>query len=247
MSAAQKEYPLTNIDASNYEDTLILFILRLLQLQQKRYEREYRPWDIKIEWEDDSTIKSMNIDTPEVGEEYLISYLSIVRQFWAQNDAICVHRIKGILLYVARLMNDVEMKVRMQGMDREFKLSSRCEYSFCYGAGEKTLTFSLNALANFWFNTVYFHTDPNKLDAASMLIMNDFFRKWSRSHFEGYLQRLVEFARALGREALKILWNSQLPEGKLHQLLEVFVPLERYIAEQETRKPASKAPPSTKP
>jgi hypothetical protein len=142
-------------------------------------------------------------------------------------------------------MNDAEMEARIRGMDREFRLASRCEYSFCYGADEKTLTLSLNALANFWFNTVYFHTDPSNLDVASTLIMNDLFRKWSRSHFEGYLQRLVEFARALGREALKILWNGQLPEGKLHQLLVVFVPLERYIDEQAARQRTGHEPPST--
>jgi hypothetical protein len=239
MIADQKEQPLTKVDACNYEDTLILFILRLLQLQRKHYK--YKPWDFKIEWEDDSIIKSMEMDIPEADEEYLISYLSVVRQFWATNDALRVYRIKGILLYVARLMNDTEMIARIRGMDREFKLASRCKYGFCFG-DEKTLTLSLDELANFWFNTVYFHTDPNDLDVASTLIMNDLFRKWSHSHFEGYLQRLVEYARALGREALKILWKGQLPKGKLHQLLETFVPLERYIDEQAVRQCTSNVP-----
>ena len=244
MTVDHKEHLLTRVEASNYEDTLILFVVRLLQVQGKRYEREYKPWNIKIEWEDDSTIKSMEMDVPEVDEEYLISYLSIVRQFWAKNDALCVHRIKGILLYVARLMNDAEMIDRIRGMDREFRFSSRCEYGFHSGADEKEVTLSLDELAKFWFNTVYFHTDPSSLDVASTLILNDAFRKWSRSHFESYLHRLVEFARALGREALKILWKGQLPEGKLHQLLKMYVPLETYIAEQAARQHTSHAPPS---
>jgi hypothetical protein len=244
MTIDQKEHLRTKVDARDYEDTLILFILRLLQLQGKRYEKEYKPWDFKIEWEDDSTIKSIELDTPEVDEEYLISYLSVVRQFWAPKDALCLHHIKGILLYVARSMNDDEMTARIRNMDREFRMSSRCEYGFSFGNDEKTLTLSLDALVRFWFNTVYFHTDPSNLDVASTLIMNEAFRKWSRSHFEGYLQRLVEFARALGRETLKILWKGQLPEGKLHQLLEMFVPLERYISERAVRQHISNAPPS---
>ena len=222
------------IDASTYEDSLILFVVRLLQLQVKRHYQRYKPPETKFDLnEDETAITNAGIVEVDVDEEHFVSYLSVVRQFWAKNDALGVHRIKRILLYTSRLLGDTELRQRVKEVDLSFRTRwNKCYYNYCRAEGEPVMCFSQHELANFWFNTIYFHTDLTKLDRAVPLFTTDTFRKWSRSQFEVYLYHFVRYAQTLGREATGILWKGVLPPGKLHGLLEMYVPLEIITAEE---------------
>jgi hypothetical protein len=240
MQAEEDKQPENRIDASDYEDTLALFMIRLLQLQEKRHYQQYKPPKPKIHWnEGETVITDIEIVETDVDSELFVSYLAIVRQFWANNDALNVHRIKGILLYVARLQNDSELRDRLKERDRQFRDKwNNCSYTFAYEEGKPVVAFSQYELVNFWFNTVYFHTDPHNLGVAVPLLQSDSFKKWSRWQFEVYLCDFVRYAQELGREVLKVLWKGVLPIGKLHRLLEMFVPFE--IAEERRRRSKSK-------
>lgn len=86
-----------HVDATTFEDTLILFVLRLLQLQTKQYYKQYKPPEVRVEWNADETaITRIEVVETNVDEELFVSYLAIVRQFWANNDALNLHRVKGI-------------------------------------------------------------------------------------------------------------------------------------------------------
>lgn len=225
------------IDASDYEDTLILFIIRLLDLQSKRYYREYKPPEPKIHWnEDETSITKVEIIETNVDSEYFISYLSVVRQFWANNDALNIHRIKGILLDAARRLQDSDLKERVKRLDKAFRERwNNGRYTYCDHTGNELVSFSHHELVNFWFNTVYFHTVPSDLEKAVPLFEWDGLRKWSRSSFEVYLHDLVRYVEDIGSEIMKILWKGCFPKGKLHRLLEMYVPLSTYIEERRRR------------
>ncbi len=226
------------IDASEYEDNLILFVIRLVQLQAKRHYQQYKPPVAKIDWnEDETAITDVQIVNTDVDEELFISYLAIVRQFWANSDALNVHRIKSILLYAARLLNDSALRDRVKDRDRKFREKwNNCSYSFGYEEGKPVVVLSQYELVNFWFNTVYFHTDPRHLGVAVPLLQSNTFKEWSRWQFEIYLCDFVRYAQELGSEVLNILWKGIFPKGKLHQALELIVPHE--IAQKRRRQEA---------
>lgn len=121
-------------------------------------------------------------------------------------------------------------------LDRGFRERwNNCTHRYCESSGTVLVELSQHELANFWFNTVYFHTSLGNLDVAVPLLTSDGFSKWSRGQFEVYLHALTDFAFALGREATTLLWAGILPPGKLHRLLELYVPLEKY-ADQRLRR-----------
>ena len=237
----------SRVDASHYEDALILFVIRLLQLQGKRYYREWKLPNIRIDWnEDETVITSIGITETAGDEEFFVSYLSVVRQFWAKNDALNVHRIKGILLWAARLLQDADLRDRIKKADKEFRDRwNKVEHIYCDGHGKELLKLSQHELAAFWFNTVYFHTEPGNLDIAVPLLQSDGFRTWSRRQFQAYLYHLVRYAQQLGSEVVKILWKGVFPKGKLHHLLEMYVPLDLYASERSRR--STDASPKTPP
>jgi len=71
-----------------------------------------------------------------VDSELFVSYLAVVRQFWANNDALNVHRIKSILIHAARLLNDSALGERVKELDRKFREKwNNCSYSFGYLGG----------------------------------------------------------------------------------------------------------------
>jgi len=225
-----------HVDASNYEDTLILFVLRLIQLQKKQYYTKYKPPEVKVEWNEDETVSSIEIVETDVDEELFVSYLSIVRQFWANNDALSVHRIKGILLCAARILKDTARRDRIKTLDRQFRARwNNSTHIYSDSSGKEVAKLSQHQLVSFWFNTVYFHTEPSNLDVAVPLLQSETFSKWSRGQFEIYLHNFVGHAQALGREAIALLWKGVFPPGKLHRLLEIYVPLEMYIEERQRK------------
>lgn len=222
------------IDVSDYEDTLILFVMRLLQLQTKQYYRRYKPPEVRVQWNGEETaIRNIEIVETDVDEELFVSYLSVVRQFWANNDALSVHRIKGILLYAARLLKDAARRDRIKALDRDFRARwNKGVHVYSDSSGNELVRLSQHELVSFWFNTVYFHTEPRNLGIAVPLLQSGAFTKWSRVQFEIYLHNFVGHVQALGREAISVLWKGLFPPGKLHRLLEMYVPLETYIEER---------------
>jgi hypothetical protein len=217
------------VDARGYEDALILFVIRLIQLQGKRFHLEYKPPVPKIEFNDDDSIKSIEVEMTNVDTEFFVSYLSIVRQFWSQNDLVAVNRIRQILLHAAHLQDDSDLRDRIKSRDRAFRERwSNMQYTYRHSKGKFSVTFSQDELLKFWFNTVYFHTDLANLKIAVTLFQLDGAQDFSRGHFQNYLHHFVKYVQDYGADVYKILWKGLFPPGKLHDLLKMYVPLEQF-------------------
>ena len=201
------------------EDSLIVFVIRLMQLRGKRYRWSSPVQTLSVDLEGKGkpvSLSTIRFGTPDTDE--LVSYLSVVRQFWLQKEPTYHNNIAGILFNAACLLADTEMQQRLKGLRDGFKEQSSCSYSFT--RGEKTVRLSNEEMVNFWFNTFYFHTDLNRLREAELILSHDFTREFARQHFEGYLDRFVTYSRQLGIEALGVLWKGIFPKGSLHYLLD---------------------------
>lgn len=207
-----------NAISPKMKTVLILFVIRLLQLKGKRYR--WRPavseHTLDVGEGQVLSLHAIRFGTPDSDE--LVSYLSVVRQFWLRKEPLHYRNIAAILINVSLILGDAEMEKRIRTIGRAFKDKfSGCTYSFTRGV--EKVTFSIEELVDFWLNTYYFHTDVKRLPAARIILGDDFMRDFSRQHFEGYLDGFLAYSRQLGVEALGILWKGILPEGTLHYLL----------------------------
>jgi hypothetical protein len=225
--------PSANIDTTRYEDSLILFMIRLMQLQAKRHHKEYRPPEVKMDWDGDF-LKSAELIEPNVDPDAFISYLSLVRQFWLNDDAVSIHRIRGILRHAARISHDDALEARIKERERKFRQGSHCSYVFCDGDDAVLVDQTQDDLVNFWFHTAYFHTKLDTLDTAIKLIQTDALNR-SRRWFEVVVHAFVEYVQEYAKDVLTILWKGLFPPGQLHQLLKMYVPLETYLDQMKAK------------
>jgi hypothetical protein len=123
------------------EDSLIVFVIRLMQLRGKRYRWSSPVQTLSVDLEGKGkpvSLSTIRFGTPDTDE--LVSYLSVVRQFWLQKEPTYHNNIAGILFNAACLLADTEMQQRLKGLRDGFKKQSFCSYSFT--RGEKTVRLS---------------------------------------------------------------------------------------------------------
>ncbi|HEX4231372.1 MAG TPA: hypothetical protein VHZ07_22065 [Bryobacteraceae bacterium] len=197
----------------DYEDTLIVFVIRLLQLKGMKYRRKSALSELRIE---DVSITSIDFGAASDPDQ-LVRFLSVVRQFWMPKEAIHVAKIAHILIGIAQKLPDTEMEERVKKLGRLFRDQNKSSYSLAFP--EHTVNFSIDRLVDFWLNTYYFHTDLKQLETAASIMNNDFIRQFTLRHVESYLEDFIGYVGRLGNEALSIMWKNVLPEGKLHYLL----------------------------
>lgn len=214
MSAITPQYR----DMKNDEDTLIVFVLRLLQLTQKRYRWRSVVDKAEIQLDDGEkiAISAVSFGTPDSDE--LVSHLSVVRQFWLQSEPTNHSNVASILLNIARIRADLETRERIKALRASFKKEFYAG-SFKFVQGSKSVELSSQDLVNFWLNTYYFHTDFDQLEAAQVILGSEFMRDFARQQFTWHLKCFLGYVNQLGLEALDVLWTGVLPPGRLHDLL----------------------------
>ena len=164
-------------DMKNDEDTLIVFVLRLVQLCQKRYRWSSPVNTTSIELEEGKAVSLSTIRFGIPDSDELVSHLAVVRQFWLQSEPINHSNVTSILLNIARLRADVETRERIKALRQSFKREFYAG-SFKFVQGDTSVELSSEELVNFWLNTFYFHTDFDHLRAARVIIGSDFTRRF---------------------------------------------------------------------
>lgn len=205
-------------DMKNDEDTLIVFVLRLVQLCQKRYRWSSPVNTTSIELEEGKAVSLSTIRFGIPDSDELVSHLAVIRQFWLQSEPINHSNVTSILLNIARLRADVETRERIKALRQSFKREFYAG-SFKFVQGDTSVELSSEELVNFWLNTFYFHTDFDHLRAARVIIGSDFTRDFARQQFTWHLNCFLRYVNRLGLEALEVLWTGIPPEGSLHFLL----------------------------
>jgi hypothetical protein len=185
-------------------DRLILFSLRMQELKRKKY---YQLYDFQ------ALLQTQRRDQPLpklVDEEYLISYLALVRQFFFDNEPVSRGNVHRVLETLARERADVHLMRHLENLTDGFQSVS---IQLHWPDHTKQLDYTDVDLFNLFFHNSYFHTDTDyfnfHLRQPPETVLN------ARLALEVFTHRFVTLLQGYENLANSVLSLGLLPKGKL--------------------------------
>jgi len=182
----------------------MLFLFKLQQAEDRKYHRLFQ---CNLEREG-SEIKAIHVT--DVDEDYLVSYLAVVRQLMLHKEPACLQRVRDILAKVAERHSLTTMKTTLVDIQAHFdkrKLGIRYEFT---GGSQ---TFENWTLIDLWLHHRYFHTTLEK--EYLFYSVPEYAVNLSRKLMQVYVHDFVRYAIDHRPLIIEILAQGLLPKGHL--------------------------------
>jgi len=195
----------TQADLKQRSDVLILFLLRLQELEEREYHKRFT---CSISKADGGYV----ITSDEVEEEYLISYLAVVRQFLLHKECICLKNIRQIL-YDLRSKLPSGIKAQLDGLQAKWeKWMVGVRFQFT----ESSVDLKNWELLDLWLHHRYFHADLKKLHL--FYAVPDHAEATCRQAMQTYVHAFVNHVLAHRALVVSVLSKGLLPPGQFGSL-----------------------------
>jgi hypothetical protein len=185
-------------------DRLVLFSLRMQELRQKKYYQLYDFEALRRTERRDQPLPAL------VDEEYLISYLALVRQFFFDSEPISRANVHRVLETLAKEQSDVHLLNHLERLTGEFHSVS---IQLHWPDHMKQADCTDVELFNLFFHNSYFHTDADyfnfHLRQPKEAVLN------ARFALEVFTHRFVMLLQGYENLVNNVLSRGLLPQGKL--------------------------------
>lgn len=185
-------------------DRLILFIMRMQELREKKYYQLYDFEALRRTERRDQPLPDL------VDEEYLISYLALVRQFFFDSEPISRANVHRVLEALAKERSDIHLLNHLESLNGDFQSVS---VQLHWPDHMKQPDYTDVELFNLFFHTSYFHTDTDYFNfhfrQPKEVVLN------ARLALEVFTHRFVKLLEGYENLVNNILSRGLLPKGKL--------------------------------
>jgi hypothetical protein len=185
-----------------YSDILVLFLMRLQEVEERRYFKEFK---YSIGYAEDGRRVT---DGTRVDEEAFIAYLAVVRQLLIRKEICCLKNVQDILKTISNEHGLQDVIKNLESLDERWK-KWKAGVVYKFSGGEVKLEGW--ELINFWLHDRYFHTATERLylfysipaDAVEI----------SRHMMEVYTFEFVNHALAHRPIVSSVLAKGVVPKG----------------------------------